>query len=288
MSDHLPSLAALRAFEASARGGSFSAAARELNVTPAAVAQQVRALERDLGLALAQREGRGIALTADGATLARELSAGFATIRDGVDRLREREAVKPVSVSTTPSFAAGWFMPRLPQFWADNPGLELALHPSAAQVDLQDGQYDLAVRFGGGDWPGLQAELLIATTFIVCASPDLLGDTSLASVEDLLRFQWFEEPGTHEQLIWLDAVGLPREKRRNVTQLPGNMLLTALREGRGIAASAKLFVEEDLAAGRLVKLWEDERPGRGYHIVTRPGVLRPPAERVRRWLKRQI
>ncbi|RED13114.1 LysR family transcriptional regulator [Pontivivens insulae] len=288
MSEHLPSLAALRAFEVSARLGNFSAAARELNVTPAAVAQQVRGLERDLAVPLAVRAGRGIDLTADGLALARDLSDGFTTIRQAVERIRGREALRPVSISTTPSFAAGWFMPRLPQFWADNPGLELALHPSAQNVDLTDGQHDLAIRFGGGRWAGLEAELLLSTSFVVCAAPELLQGWRPDRMEDLLDLPWFEEPGTHEQLVWLDAMGLPREKRRNVTQLPGNLLLSALREGQGVAASAMLFVEDDVKAGRLVKLWQDQTPGRGYYIVHRPGVLRPQVERVRRWLRRQV
>jgi LysR family glycine cleavage system transcriptional activator len=112
----MPALAALRAFEATARTGGFSAAARQLNVTHAAVAQQVRALETRLAVALVWRDGRGLRLTPEGQRLAVALNAGFATIRDGVRALTDGATQKPLTVTLPPAFAAEWLMPRLARF----------------------------------------------------------------------------------------------------------------------------------------------------------------------------
>ncbi len=285
--DYLPPLAALRAFEVTARHASFSAAARELNVTHAAVSQQVRALEREIGLPLVVRAGRGLSLTDAGAQLARELTDGFGTIRAGVERLRQDTAELPVRITLTPTFASDWFMPRLATFRCDNPGVELSLNPSVDLVDLTAGTHDFAIRFGKGDWPGLEASLLMPTSVVVAAAPDMLTDWSTDRLEDLYDLPWFEEPSPEEQDSWLVAMGLDLKARRNVTELPGHMTLTALREGQGVVCVARMFVDDDIAAGRVAVLWEDDHPGRGYHIVHRPGPQRPAVVQTIRWLRRQ-
>ena len=281
----LPPLAALRAFEATARHLGFSAAARELNVTHAAVAQQVRALERDLGAALVERSGRALALTPAGAALARDMIEGFATLRAGIARHRQAAAAAPVSIAMTPSFAVSWFLPRMAAFRAAHPGIELSLDPGAELVDMAAGARDIALRWGEGGWPGVEADLILPTSFVVCAAPDLVNQ--IADERDLLDLPWFEEQGRSEQVAAVAAMGLGEARARSVTQVPGYMLLAALRDGQGVAATTRLFVEEDVAAGRLRILWEDARPNRGYHLLTRKGRLRPEVETVRRWLRRQ-
>jgi LysR family transcriptional regulator, glycine cleavage system transcriptional activator len=114
----LPPLTALRAFAAVAQSGSFSAAARALNVTHAAVAQQVRALEEHLDQPLVARDGRALALTAEGEQLAAALNDGFATMQRGIDALRATDGDRPLRISLTAGFAAQWLMPRLRDFWS--------------------------------------------------------------------------------------------------------------------------------------------------------------------------
>ncbi|SOH94524.1 LysR family transcriptional regulator, glycine cleavage system transcriptional activator [Monaibacterium marinum] len=283
----LPTLAALRAFEATARHLGFSAAGRELNVTHAAVAQQVRGLERELDVVLVQRSGRGLALTADGSDLAHDLSEGFASFRRGISRIREQKSALPVRIAITSSFAVSWFMPRLASFREAHPDIELALHPSADLVDMAAGDHDLAIRFGSGDWAGVISEPFLPTSFVICAAPALVADWSPDCPEDLLALPWFDEPGRNEQAIWLKAMGLAQQRASNVTQVPGYMMLAALREGQGIAATTRAFVQQDVDAGRLTILWEDETPGRGYHLLYRRGPLRSQVAAVRKWLKRQ-
>ena len=128
----IPSLAALRAFEALARHGSLSGAARELNVTHAAVSQHLRQLESALDEPLARREGQGMALTDAGRDLALALGEGFARIAEGVAQLRDRRAQRLVVVALTPSFAESWLMPRIGGFWSAHPEVEIRLAPSIA------------------------------------------------------------------------------------------------------------------------------------------------------------
>ena len=141
----LPSLSALRAFEAAARHQSLSAAARELNVTHAAIAQHVRQLEAELSEPLLYRAGRGVAPTEAGQQLARQLGEGFALIAEGVDTLRQQTAARPLAVSLTPSFAINWLMPRMGGFWQAHPDVMVSLTPNTALVDLRREGFDMAI-----------------------------------------------------------------------------------------------------------------------------------------------
>lgn len=287
MPDRLPPLACLRAFEATARHGAFSAAARELNVTHAAVAQQVRRLESLLGRPLVVRAGRGVELTADGARLATRLIEGFDVIRAAFAEFTAEDATRALRVTLTPMFAANWLMPRLGAFRAAHPEIELMLNPSPEIVDLRREDYDLAIRFGTGAWPGLEAEPFLPSGFVVVGAPALVGDVEIRHPRDLTRLPWLQEQ-TGEFEVWLAAHGVEPEARPGVTHLPGYMVLAAAREGQGIALTSRVLVEEDLAAGRLVVLFEDPdyRGGAvGYFLVRRPGPMRPPLRAFVEWLR---
>lgn len=284
----LPPLSALRAFEAAARHESFSAAGREMNVTHAAIAQQVRKLEADLGVQLLRREGRGLRLTAPGATLAEGLGAGFSRIRDAVAEIAAAAGDRPLRVTMTPNFAVSWMLPRIGAFRAENPDIELMLNPTAQMVDLTAEDYDLAIRYGRGNWPGLDVEPLVSSNFVVVAAPELLVDRPVVSPADLLRLPWLTEFGTDEMSSWLRSHGVEvSPDKHDVTHMPGYMLAPALRAGQGAACTSRVFVEEDIAAGGLVVLFEDEDDSTGYHIVRRPGPMRPAVKRLVQWLRRE-
>jgi len=131
----IPSLPALRAFEAAARHGSFSAAARDLNVTHAAIGQHVRALEDYYGQSLMHREGRGMTTTAEGHRLATALTEAFDQIASASADLMRQTAARALRVAVTPSFAANWLMPRIGHFWETHPEIELEIIPSMALVE---------------------------------------------------------------------------------------------------------------------------------------------------------
>lgn len=283
----LPPLSQLRAFAALAETGTMSAAGELLNVSHAAISQQVRALESHLGTRLFTRDGRGVALTEDGERLGQTLANAFGAIAREVEALTGADADRPLQITTTPMFAAGWLMPRLGDFHARHPDTELMVNPSPALSDPAPGGNDLAIRYGHGGWPGLQSEMLLPSDFVIMGARSLIADNPVTSPRDLLNFPWLQELGTNEVRDWLAAKGVTEARVRSLTHLPGNLLLDLLRAGQGVAAVSRTFVEADIDRGDLVVLFEDADPGSGYFIVTPPGVLRPKARDFVRWLRRQ-
>jgi len=282
----LPSLGSLRTFTAVAETKSLSAAGRELNVTHAAVSQQVKGLEQFLGLKLIVREGRGIALTPEGRQLYQGLSEGFSAILETVGELLREDLSRPLNITTTPSFAISWLMPRISDFRHKHPDIELMINPTADVVELRPGGVDLAVRFGKGDWPGLEAEIFIPTNFAIVGADCLIRDKKIERPEDILQFPWLQEYGTNELTVWIESQGVVPKGKLNITHLPGYMVLEGLRRGDGISATAKTFIEAEVETGSLKVLFEEGvYPGTGYHLVTRPGVKRPPLKAFLSWLR---
>jgi LysR family glycine cleavage system transcriptional activator len=282
----LPPLAALKSFSAFAEAGNVAQAGAALNVSHAAISQQLRLLERHMGVALLDRTGRALVLTTEGRKLADALSLGFGAITTAVQDLIGADADRPLHISTTPTFAASWLMPRLPGFRATHPDIDLMLDPSPQLVPLSPGGIDIALRYGSGDWPGLISEPLLQSAMIVVAAPKLLKGCRIDSPADLAQFPWLEELGTTESTNWLRSKGVADGIVRGTMQVPGNLLLDGARDGQGVAVIVRHFVQADLNAGRLVALFEEETSS-GYHIVTRPDVLRPAARTFVRWLRKQ-
>ncbi len=281
-----PSLNSLRAFATVAETGSYSRAGTALNVSHAAVSQQVKALEARLGVTLVAREGRGIALTAEGAALARDLATGFAAIRKGVEALTGADATRPVQVTMTPAFAVSWLMPRITEFQHQHPGVELMLNSTAEVMDLTPGGIDVAIRFGEGRWPGLEVTPFLLTDLVVVAAPMLIGTREITDPAILVDMPWLQELGTNEVSAWLERHGVTPEEQVKITHMPGNMIMEAVRRGDGLTYTVRSFVEEEIRSGQLLELSSESDVG-GFYIVTRPGVLRPPVRAFVKWLKRQ-
>lgn len=282
-----PSLTSLRAFEAAARNGSYSVAGRELNVSHSAVAQQVKSLEDFLGCKLVGRAGRGIALTDQGKSLIQQISLGFGLVRNAIDVLNTSEAEKPLNITMTPCFAVSWFLPKLPMFRSEHPDIDLVVNPTYEKIDLSTSDCDLAIRFGSGNWDSVQSEMLVPSDFVIVASPDLIGDNWTGDAEDLLRMPWLQELGTDEIIEWLLEQGFSMPRKAQITELPGYMLLTALRNGQGAAATARVCVEDDLSSGRLKLLHEQpQNSPTGYHVVSIDRPRRPSLQKFYNWIKR--
>lgn len=282
----LPPLAALRAFAAFAQTGTVVGAGDALNVSHAAISQQLRALESFLGVALLDRSGRGLALTDAGTQLAQAVKLGFGTMATALQDIGAGDVGRPVHLSTTSAFAANWLMPRLPDFQQGWPEVNLMIDASPQLTQLEPGGIDLALRYGMGNWPGLDAELLFPCPMVVVAAPELLKGRKITDPQELGDLPWIEELGRTEATNWWQARGLERTGQSVRTQVPGNLLLDGVRNGQGIAVSVQCFVAADIAAGRLVQLFEDDT-GAGYYIVTRPGILRPPVKALVTWLRRR-
>lgn len=291
----IPSLAALRAFEAAARLESYSAAARTLNVTHAAIAQHVRTLERHFGLTLMQRDGRRMAATPAGRRLAHDLSNGFAEIAAGVRSLMQACGDGPISLTTTQTFAENWLVPRLAAFWADHPDIPLTLAPDNAVHDLRRSGHHLAIRYGRGDWPGLEATLLTRANTVVVAAPELAARlpesyaaTAAGAVAMLAELPWVVDTSYGEFFSWLSAAGIGLNDLK-ATEYPSNALvLAACRAGAGVAMQPFAVVEGDLGTGRLVALLEQAEDAPGYYIVHGPGPLPARVRTFVDWLRRAV
>ena len=175
MARRLPPLNALRAFEASARLGSFVAAAAELHVSAAAVSQQVRRLERYLDTTLFQRLARGLVLTEEGRDYLPELSAGFDLLGESTARLRTQRAGGVLTLTMLAAFANGWLLPRLHRFHERASRVEVVLRTSRTLADFKRDDIDLAIRFAPGPGRGLHGELLCGEELFPVASPSLFG-----------------------------------------------------------------------------------------------------------------
>ncbi len=283
-----PSLTALRAFEAAARLQSFSLAARDLNVTHAAVAQQVRGLEVHLGRELIFRQGRGLALTAEGARLAQGLAEGFRTLGAAVDEVTKTAPGAPVRVTLTPAFAAQWLMPRLKSFWSAHPEVPISLHPEKRVVDLRREGIELGIRFGTGKWPGLEAEFLTAAHYVVVGAPSLLGDRQNLTTAEMSAMPWVIEQDWPEALSWLRSFGL-RPDAMNISYIPTEELaLSAARQGYGLHVEAAALLEQDVDRGALRVVGRVMDDSLAYYLVTRPGPKRPELKTFIKWIKAAV
>ena len=291
----IPSLAALRAFEAAARHQSFSAAARDLNVTHAAIAQHVRALEQEFGAPLMDRQGRAMVPTTAGRRLARDLGAGFAEIAAGVRGLRQMRGDGPVSLTTTVSFAENWLMPRIARFWSDRPDIPVTIAADNKVHDLRSEGHDLAIRYGKGDWPGLQARLLTRADTVVVAHPSVAARlpetyaaTSESAPEMLAQLPWVIDSAYGECESWIAAKGMDPARMRCTALDGNNLVLAAVRAGAGVSIHPLAVVERDLETGALVSLWEEPDSGDlGYYIVTQKGAASSRVRAFLTWLQAQ-
>ena len=281
---HIPSLSALRGFEAATRLGSLSAAARELNVTHAAVAQHVRQLEEQFGCPLLRREGRGMAPTPEGQILADGLGDGFQRIAAAVEAVTP-DADRPVRVSMTPSFAENWLMPVIGSFWSQYPEIRLEMIPTGRPVDLRAEGIDLAIRYGRGGWPGLDSEPLVAAAHAVVAAPGLIGDREVRSLSDLADMHWLMEVSRPEQKLWAADLGLALENVRLTEFETNSMALQAVRAGAGVSIHPSALIERDVAEGRLVALFREKESPFAYHLIRRSGRAPVGLETFVKWLR---
>lgn len=281
----LPSLSSLRAFAAVSELGGFSQAARVLNVTHAAVAQQVRALETALDTPLVARDGRGMALTAEGQQLAQSLTDGFGTIASGVAALRAGGSDRPVRITLTASFATQWLMPRLKDFWDHHPDIALTLHPDARVSDLRRDGMDLGIRYGNGDWPGVTSQFLTSARMAIAAAPNLMeGRTSLTRAE-MQDMEWILARDWPEQENYIKSLGLAPETLSRTDFINEELSLAAARQGLGLVVESLALMEDDLEEGRLILLHDSKDHLPAYFIVTMPGPQRAATRAFVKWLE---
>jgi LysR family glycine cleavage system transcriptional activator len=250
----------LRAFDVAARNLNLSAAAEELNVTHAAVSRQVKQLEERLGVKLFERLPRGLRLTAQGALLAEGTRAAFDRLAAALEDVSTPTVRRKLTISTFSSFNARWLMPRLRAFSLLFPDVDLQVITTAVLVDFAREDVDIGIRFGSGNYPGLHIVPLFRPRDIVVASPALLKNApALKIITDLRNFTLLHDDSHRSWIRWLDAVGAKGiNARRGIICGDRNSMLQAALAGQGVAIASEVFAAQELAAGRLVKVFEQE------------------------------
>lgn len=281
-----PTLNSLRAFSAVAETLSFSRAADSLNVTHAAVSQQVKILEERIGLTLIERNGKVFSLTTDGKSLAHDLSIGFAAIHDGVNALTRASAERAVQVTMPPAFAISYLMPRISEFQRENPGVTLMLNPTADIMELTPDGIDVAIRYCNGNIPGMVVTPLLQSDMVVVGARDLTRGQTYENPISLCDLPWLQELGSNDTAEWMERQKITPTQPMQITYMPGSLIMDAVRRGHGLTFTARSFVEKDIEAGLLDELFSESDVG-GYYIVTRPDRLRPSVLAFVNWLGRQ-
>ena len=285
MTRRLPPLGALRAFEAAARHESFAKAADELAVTPAAVSQQIRQLEADLGVTLFRRLPRGLVLTQAGRSALPEFGQAFAHLSRAVEGLRGGSLVGPLVVSVIPSLAGRWLVPRLGRFVAAYPEIEITVRSELRNVDFAREDVDLGIRYGKGIYPGLDTRpLFTERVFPVCAPALLAGERPLRKLDDLRHHTLLhdrqlssDEPSLYWR-TWLRDFGVEGwDQDRGPGFTDSLMMLAACERGLGVALGRGGLCADELASGRLVRPFQESRPADyAYYAVTPPGHAETP------------
>ncbi len=265
----LPPMSAVRVFEAAARHQSFTRAAEELGMTQAAVSYQIKILEDRVGAPLFVRLPRQVTLTAKGRQLAPAVTEAFEALRTAFAGVEET-VQSVLSISTLTTFASNWLVPRLGRFQHLHPNIAVQINVSGQVVDFGQSDFDLAIRSGNGNWPGLEAHLLFPNLFTPVCSPELIRGVTLKDPSDILKFPIIS-PNDPWWQDWFTAAGV---QDFDPSQRPDNYLGAqqfegmAAMAGQGFALINPYFFPGDLAAGRLVQPFDLLATSeRGYWLV---------------------
>ena len=293
MSRRLPPLNALRAFESAARNLSFLKAAEELHVTAGAISQQVKTLEDHLSLKLFRRQARGVLLTDAGQRYGKRIGELLDQIAAATRDLGRQTGGSVLTVTTMPSFAARWLIPRLGAFGRLHPEIAVRTLADDKLATFTDDDIDVAIRFGAGRYPGLTVDFLFREEVFPVCSPRLLeGAVPLERLEDLAHHILLHDephPGLHE-LQW--GPWLAKRGIRHIDAHQGprftytHMSLTAAAMGQGLALGTSVLCADDLESGRLVRPFPDTIVADfAYYLVFPPMALeRPMVAAFREWL----
>jgi LysR family glycine cleavage system transcriptional activator len=288
MSDYLPSLSALRAFEAAARHLSMTLAARELNVTPGAVSLQIRDLEAALGVQLFDRKPRALALTVEGADYFTTLRAAFRLVREATAAITARARGAILNVTCTAGFATYWLVPRLGRFETLHPEIDVRISASHRVLDFQRDGIDLAIRHGLGGYEGLVSERLVDDELVPVCIPKLAGELGdHPAPAALAPFTLIHDVYRHDWQLWLEAAGAAGvDAARGPIFMHGNGAYEAMKAGLGFALMRRSFVDTELKEGAVIAPFPIGVASRlAFHLVYPGAALeRPAAAAFRRWL----
>ena len=293
---HIPGLQALKAFDASARHLSFTKAAAELNVTPAAVSHQIKELEEQIGVSLFQRTSRHMQLTRHGQILKPAIADALEGLTRALQRIRQSDNPAQIRVTASPSIAAKWLVPRLDRFLETVAGADVRIDVSSTVLDFERDDVDVAIRFGKGNYPGLTVDKLFHDVLFPVCSPALLkGRKPLREPRDLLLHTLihleYEAQGAvwPNWRMWMLAAGISDfNDTRGLHFSQTSLAVQAAIDGHGVALGDSTLVADDIAAGRLVKPFalSLRSPTQfAYHLISPRDITgRPMIKAFRNWI----
>lgn len=291
MNSVLP-LLALRAFAETGRHRSIKRAAETMGVTSGAVSQQIRQLEDRLGVTLFTRTRYGVRLTEAGAKAHPGLLMAFDQISASLETLEAINARPTLTISTVPSFAASWLVPRLGHFTSKRPDIEVRVEATATLVDLKRDRVDIAIRHGLGNYPGLVAEHLMAPVLLPVGAPSLLeAGPPIGNPVDCLAYPLLQDSDRADWQLWFEAVGAGEDPRaeRGPSFEDDFLLVRAAIAGQGLALVRDVYAAEEISSGRLALALDQSWPTEfAYYAVTLPDAAeRQPVQDFIDWLKQE-
>lgn len=274
-------LLALRAFTETGRTGSIKSAAEVMGVTSGAVSQQIRLLEERTGVNLFRRTRYGVELTEEGANVYPALLRAFSQIEASLTTLEASSQRQTLTVSTLPSFAASWLVPRLGRFMAQNPEIEVRVEASSGLTNLHGGRVDIALRHGLGNYPDYEVQPLMAPALVPVISPALLASGPvIEQPSDCLAYPLLQDFDRADWRLWLTACGVEAtpEAERGTAFDEDFLLLKAAEAGQGIALIRDIYAKPEIAAGRLTLAIDRPWPTQfAYYILILPENTQKPA-----------
>ncbi|MEH6470363.1 MAG: LysR substrate-binding domain-containing protein [Halopseudomonas sp.] len=289
----LPPLKALQAFRYAAEAQSFKTAAQQLHVTQAAISQQIKTLEQQLGLTLFKRLTREVVLTREGQQLLPYVSKAFATLEKGVAQLQQDSHPSRLTLSALPSFASRWLVPRLGTFQQQQPDLSIHLSPSLGLATFDGSDLDLALRFGRGDYPGLSSRLLLKEYMLPACHPSLINqDQPIA--QQLAKLPLLMDDAPDTEAVWPEfqqALGVTLQQESSRLHLSDStMLVEALLSGQGLAMLRFSLAYDLLQRGLLVcPIPIYLKSAYDYYLVAPDSYFkRPKIRRFEDWLRKEI
>lgn len=289
MSKRLPSLNALRVFVAVARTGGVSRAAEELNLTHSAVSHQIRSLQSDLGITLFEKSGRGLMLTEQARVYVQRIESAFKEIEEATLEVTTHNRHR-LRISTIPSFAARWLLPRLGDFIATCPDVDVEVQSSHRAADVKGGEVDIGIRFDTGPHPGLYSERLMRDWLFPVCSPEFAKKYALcdaSGIDGVPLMHSEREPWSS----WFPAAGIVAdEPEHGILFNDSALMLQAAAAGQGLCLARQSIVYDELQSGRLVRPFSTyvESPFSYFFVCRREKLTSPPIAAFRTWIVRQI
>ncbi|MGJ8537666.1 MAG: LysR substrate-binding domain-containing protein [Parasphingopyxis sp.] len=283
---NIPGLQALRTFDAAARRMSFKEAAKELSVTPTAVSHQIARLEDQLDTKLFERRVRQVSLTEDGARLANATESAFAILQRSVDAIDRRRSRKIAVVGATNAFASKWLIPRASRFGDVAPGWTISILASEKLADIDSGEVDVAIRYGGDTVKrGQTATPLVSDKYIPVCTPSYwqqlqAGDAPMR----LIHAEWYrkDRPAPSWEAL-SPALGNAANGAQEFILSDELSAISAALAGQGIALASALLVAQDIELGLLIRPFEGEIAGADYSLITAAGAS-VAAETFKSWI----